>query len=267
MSDAVDTAIAKIDFQHLAGQTVFIDTEYIKPNKSTGFVNSPYVISSLRQQLLAAGCLVQDSSHAADIIVEPRIGTLGSDGHEVTFGIPKSKGISAAAAALSGSPIGILPEISLAQTAAHSGVAKIYVFAYDRVTRESIWQSGVAKAESNSNSTWIMGIGPLERGSIYKQPRFAGRKIERSPLLHGRDTENDRGMYAEDAAVNYQDQFVFRDAATPKPAAAQDDTMVKGESKSRSQSRSKSRSQSQSAKPKSSAAVVTASYEEPVVQK
>ena len=177
MSDAVDHAISKIDFQHIANHKVYLDTSFIKPVKSQGFVNSLYVISSIRQQLAAAGCKIQESRADADTIVEPRIATLGADGHEVTFGVPKTGGITAAASAIAGNPITALPEVSFAQTKAQSGVAKLYVFAYERESKEPIWQSGVAEAESNCSSTWVLGAGPIQRGSIYDQTRFAGRKL------------------------------------------------------------------------------------------
>ncbi len=220
MSDAVDHAIAKIDFQHIANQKVYLDTTYIKPVKTQGFVNSLYVISSIRQQLAAAGCRIQDSRADSDIIVEPRIGTLGADGHEVTFGIPKSGGITAAASALAGSPIAALPEVSFAQTNAQSGVAKIYVFAYQRQSKEPLWQSGMAKAESNSSSTWVLGAGPIQRGSIYKQPRFAGRKLNpvgkgkllRSGLIDRSVQYNTPHVY-DDGNVNYGASHVFAAAA------------------------------------------------------
>ena len=221
MSDAVDQAIAKIDFQHIANQRVYLDTSYIKPVKSQGFVNSLYVISSIRQQLAAAGCKIQDSRADADIIVEPRIGTLGADGHEVTFGIPKTGGISAAASVLAGNPATALPEISFAQSNAQSGVAKIYVFAYERQSKEPVWQSGVAKAESNSSSTWVLGAGPIQRGSIYQQTRFAGRRL--NPVGHGkvlrsglidRTVEEQAQHFYDDNHVIYEAPHVFAAAAS-----------------------------------------------------
>ena len=51
MSDAVDRVISDINFAPLAGQTIYLDTTYIAAVKGIGFVNAPYVISSLRQQL------------------------------------------------------------------------------------------------------------------------------------------------------------------------------------------------------------------------
>lgn len=177
ISNAIDEAVAQIDFGYLAGNKVFLDTTYLKADKNSGLVNTNYVISSLRQQLTAADCQIHDSIQDADVIVEPRIGAMGTDGHKVTYGIPKTGGLSAAASAFSGSPISAIPEISFAQSDALSGIAKVVVFAYDSATREPVWQSGTAKAESNSTSTWVLGAGPFQKGSVYDTTRFAGRAI------------------------------------------------------------------------------------------
>lgn len=177
ISNAIDEAVAQIDFAHLAGNKVFLDTTYLKTDRGSGLVNTNYVISSLRQQLTAADCQIHDSIEDADIVVEPRIGAMGTDGHKVTYGIPKTGGLSAAASAFSGSPVSAIPEISFAQSDALSGIAKVVVFAYNSATREPVWQSGTAKAESNSTSTWVLGAGPFQKGSVYDTTRFAGRAI------------------------------------------------------------------------------------------
>ncbi len=177
VSNAIDEAVSKIDFSTLTGQRVFIDATYLKADKAAGFVNTNYVISALRQQLTAGGCLIFDSRDEADIIVEPRVGAMGTDGHKVTYGVPKTGGLSAAASVLSGSSVAAIPEISFAQSDAQSGIAKVVVFAYDRQTRQPVWQSGVAKAESNSTSTWVLGAGPFQKGSVYETTRFAGRDL------------------------------------------------------------------------------------------
>ncbi len=177
VSNAIDEAVAKIDFSSLSGQRVFVDSTYLKADKAAGFVNTNYVISALRQQLTAGGCLIFDSRDEADIVVEPRVGAMGTDGHKVTYGVPKTGGLSAAASVFSGSPVGAIPEISFAQSDAQSGIAKVVVFAYDRQSRRPVWQSGVAKAESNSTSTWVLGAGPFQKGSVYDSTRFAGRDL------------------------------------------------------------------------------------------
>lgn len=178
MSDAVDEVISQLNFGPLAGRTVFLDPTYIEPVKTAGFVNAPYVISSLRQQLTASGCLLQDTKDAAEIVVEPRLGTLGTDGHEMTFGIPPSQSISSAASIVASTPgIPVIPEISLARSDSQSGAAKISVFAYYRESRQPIWQSGTRVAQSTAKDTWFLGAGPLQTGTIHDGPRFAGNRL------------------------------------------------------------------------------------------
>ncbi|XZE51482.1 DUF6655 family protein [Planctomycetaceae bacterium SH139] len=179
LSDAVDDSIAAIDFRPLGGNKVFLDTQYIKTVKGPGFVNADYVTSALRQQVLAAGCLLQDSAEAADIIIEARVGTLGSDSFQVTYGIPANSALSSAAQALPTlPPIPVLPELSLARREAREGAAKVAAFAYHRETRQPIWQSGVARSSTTARDTYIMGVGPLQSGSVRGKTRLIGAGFE-----------------------------------------------------------------------------------------
>ncbi len=180
LSDAVDMAIDQLDFSHIAGQSVYLDTTYLRPIRGVGFVNADYVISSLRQQLIAARCKLVDDQNQAEVVVEPRMGALGTDANEIVYGIPKQQTgqLSTAAAALGQTPvIPPLPELSVARVDAQQGVAKLMVFAYDRETRRPIWQSGVAKAESTARNRWWFGAGPFQKGTIYEGTRFAGSKL------------------------------------------------------------------------------------------
>ncbi len=189
MSDAVDSTVSKIDFRPLEGKRVFLDTNFLTgaktvpgiPNPILGphnLINADYVISTVRQQMIADGCLIEEKKEDADLIAEVRIGALGTDGHSVTYGIPASNMLSAASTAISGVPsLPTFPEISVAKRELKSGAAKVAVFAYDRVTHEAVWQSGIEQANSNARDTWFLGIGPIQQGSIYKSARFAGRKM------------------------------------------------------------------------------------------
>ena len=189
MSDAVDRSVAKINFTPLSGETVYLESRFLQEVKGTGFVNANYIISSLRQQLAAAGALIQDTPDAAEYIVEARVGTLGSDGHDVQYGIPASSPISSAAGLVSGAPpIPILPEISFARKTEDTAAAKIALFAYHRETRRPVWQSGTSVAQSNSSGRWILGAGPFETGSIHEGTRFAGGKLD-LPRTFGRSKE------------------------------------------------------------------------------
>jgi len=191
MSDAVDSTIAKMDFRALTGQKVFLDTQYIVgagkviPGVAmpVNLVNSDYLISGLRQQLTAAGCLLVDTREIADIICEARCGALGTDGHSMTYGLPASNFLSSASAVIPGSPsLPTIPEISVAKREMKSAAAKVSVFAYDRETREPLWQSGIAQAGSSARDTWILGMGPLQYGTIYSGTRFAGKRLKTMPV-------------------------------------------------------------------------------------
>ncbi|MGB7343296.1 MAG: DUF6655 family protein, partial [Pirellulaceae bacterium] len=84
MCDAVDRSVQHIDFRPLSDQKVYLDNSYLRHVKGEAFVNSEYVTSALRQQIVAAGCLIQDSPQDADIIVEARLGVLGADDHRIS---------------------------------------------------------------------------------------------------------------------------------------------------------------------------------------
>jgi len=221
ISDAVDNAVAKLDFHELTGHKVFFDTSFLKSVRSDNFVNEDYVISAIRQQLTAAGALVQDSRKDADTIVEARVGALGTDGHEITYGIPKTGGLSAAASVLANSPVASLPEVSFAQTNAQAGIAKVIVFAYDQETKEPIWQSGVARAESSCSHTWVLGAGPFEKGSIYEGKRFAGKEVGANGVLPDPVWLKKEALgQVQNEPLNYRNAYSFQ-RSTPKEAAVE----------------------------------------------
>ncbi len=178
MSDAVDATIAKLDFTPLAGKQVYLDSTYIKMQKGPLLIDSDYVISALRQQMVGAGIQLVESRDDAQLVAEARLGALGLDGHNVIYGIPASNGLSSASSSISGVPtIPAIPEIAFARHEAKSGAAKVAVFAYDRETRQPYWQSGIAKSSSNAHDTWVLGVGPWQKGTIYDRTRFAGSVV------------------------------------------------------------------------------------------
>ncbi len=226
ISDAVDNAVAKLDFHELSGHKVFFDTSFLQSVRSDNFINDDYVISAIRQQLTAAGALVQEDRKGADTIVEARVGALGTDGHEITYGIPKTGGISAAASALSSSPIASLPEVSFAQTNTQAGIAKVIVFAYDQTTKEPIWQSGVARAESHCSHTWVLGAGPFEKGSIYEGQRFAGKEIGTRSVLPtpgwaSKELPEPGSESRDSTRLSYRDAYSFKQSSEPSETVVQ----------------------------------------------
>ena len=179
MSDAVDRSVSRLDFRPLSGQKVYLDTSYLRHVKGQAFVNSEYVISSMRQQIVAAGCLIQDTLADADIVIEARLGTLGLDDHRVTFGLPENNAISSAVALIPNAPsVPSIPEVALARRDAQEAAAKVAAFAYERETRQPVWQSGVNYSLATARDTWVFGVGPFQGGSIRDDTKLAGSKLK-----------------------------------------------------------------------------------------
>lgn len=182
LSDAVDSAVAKLDFTPLQGQKVFLDTQFIKDYKGVGFVNADYVVGSLRQQLVAAGVLLQKTEESADFVLEGRIGALGTDAHEVIYGVPATGALNDAATAIStfsnAPKVPGIPELALAKRSNSVAAAKLAVFAYEKESRERVWQSGLVLSRSTAKDLWLFGAGPFQRGTIHEgKVRFAGSKL------------------------------------------------------------------------------------------
>lgn len=176
LSDAVDRSVANIDFTPLAKEKVYLDSRFLQ-FKNDSVVTTNYVISSLRQQMIVAGCLMQERIEDADYVLEARVGTLGADGYDINYGIPPSSAVNSAASLVSSSQLPVLPEISLAKRTEDMAAVKIAVFAYENKTKEPVWQSGTSLAKSEASGTWVLGAGPFKRGSIYEGTQFAGKDI------------------------------------------------------------------------------------------
>lgn len=246
VSDAVDRAVAEIDFGPLSGRKVYFDTKYMDSVKLTPVGNVEYVISSLRQQMVAYDCRLQEKPEQAEFIVEARMGVMANDGHEVTYGIPGSAAMTTASVFLT-APVAApaMPELSLGRRNHQQGTAKIGLFAYDRQTREPVWQSGLAKGASRARDLWLFGLGPFEtRGPVRhtasskrkdkgKQDEigvsnhaydpldaYAGsvvfeRALQRDEPQPEKETEVQAASHAEPAKIDLQNASVKPAAGTP----------------------------------------------------
>ena len=173
--DAVDRSIAQIDFRVFMGKKVFLDTQYVNTKVAgVGFVTAEYIISSIRQKMMCDGCLLEEKLEQADFVVEMRIGALGEDGHEIIFGMPPNNyaGLAASvtpASSAAAALIPSMPELSFAKKDDQMAAAKVALFAYNRRTREPIWQSGISESRSTVADRWYLGAGPFHNGSIYSK--------------------------------------------------------------------------------------------------
>ena len=167
ISDAIDQAVQTIDFQPLTGQSVYLDDARLEE-----VVDRDYLVSTLRQHLLASGCALMDVRDEADFIVEARAGAIGTDRNDLLFGIPATnvpqilpvQGVPAA-----------IPEVPLAKRRDQRGVAKVSMFAYHRASGRPVWQSGIAARESSSNDVWLFGAGPFQYGTVLRSAVQTGK--------------------------------------------------------------------------------------------
>ncbi len=234
MSDAVDATVSKIDFSPLTGKKVFLDTSYMKMLKApNNLLDTDYVVSSIRQGMVAENVLLVDTKDEAELIAEARVGTMGLDGHNVTYGVPPSNTLSGAGA-LAGASIPALPEMSVGRREAKLGAAKVAVFAYVKSSHAPYWQSGIARSSSTARDTWFLGIGPWQAGTIYEGTRFAGDRTSRvwgmpqnRVIPRGPSYEEFRGTKLFAAAVESNEKAAKSDGVTqvassggaPAPAA------------------------------------------------
>src|SRR5262249_24057131 len=137
--------------------------------------------SSLRQHLLACGCLLQEERKNATYVVEPRSGGVGTDRNDLLVGVPQMTIPSV----MPGIPSGMIPEIPLAKKTNRRAVAKIAVFAYNRDSGEAVWQSGTLESVSAERNSWLCGAGPFQRGTLIKGTEFDDQTIV-VPLLDKR---------------------------------------------------------------------------------
>jgi hypothetical protein len=169
LSAAIDRSVSEMDFEILNGKDVFFDPQYLK-----GVSDEGYIVSSIRQRLLAEGVFLKAIRDEATYVVEARAGAVGTNRQDVLIGIPQT---SLPAGALATGVPSVIPEIPFAKKTLQKGVAKIAVFAYNQVTGQALWQSGASPITADARDTWVFGTGPFQRGSIYTGASFAGQRV------------------------------------------------------------------------------------------
>jgi hypothetical protein len=193
ISDSIDRAISRTDFRALAGKRVFVDDTPIKHTTDTA-----YLVSSLRQHILASGAILKEKRDDAEYILEVRAGAVGTDRHDLFFGIPA---ITLPAVGTGG--VTQIPELPFYKKTEQRGVTKLYMFVYNRDTGRPIWQSGSVPEESRAKAVWLAGTGPFQRGTIYDGTKFAGDKFD-IPLI-----DFDKSHDGEEKRVSVADEAFF----------------------------------------------------------
>ena len=165
LTNAWDEALHRVDFRPLAGIPVYLDTQYLKDALDQG-----WVISSLRQAMLAQGVLLRSKPEQAELIVEARVGAYGTDSYSWLAGVPQTT----LPMSFGGLPSGTIPEISVAKTTNQYAYAKLALFAFDRADGQLVWRSGTQLADANAKDVYVGGFGPIQSGSIRQKNKRIG---------------------------------------------------------------------------------------------
>lgn len=201
ISDAIDRAVGQVDFRALAGQSVYLDDTALN-----AVVDRQYLSSSLRQHLLASGCIIHEHRNEAEFVVEARAGVVGTDNHDLLFGIPAMQ--VPQILPLQGVVPSAIPEVAVAKRQEQRGLAKVAVFAYHRETGMPVWQSGMAMSESTAKNFWVAGAGPFQKGTIFNGTNFAGTELK-NPLSLNRNSDGEETAVTLDQEAMFASPLLF----------------------------------------------------------
>lgn len=185
LSSAVDQSLDKVDFTPLYGQRVFLEEKYLE------CVDKNYVLGSLRHRILRAGGSFAATADDADVVMEVRSGGVGTDNSEMFVGVPELP-----------LPAGMsTPEVRLAERKTQYGYSKIGLVMYDAKTRTILGDGGMTMAQSDDQNWLVLGMGPLQNGSLKSEVAVARRvphgiRTTRLPTQVAFDSPNRTGADA-----------------------------------------------------------------------
>jgi hypothetical protein len=167
LTNAWDDALRKVDFRPLTGVPVYLDAQYVSA------VDQGWVVSSIRQAMLAQGVLLRSKPEEAQWIVEARVGAYGTDTVNWMVGVPQMT----VPPTVTGMPTGTIPEIAVVKRTNQQGMAKLALFAYDRSSGHITWNPDTTVATATAKDVYLGPLGPIQSGTIRKGPRFFGMKL------------------------------------------------------------------------------------------
>lgn len=151
ISAAIDRSLSNVRFGDFAGHAVFVDDKYLDAT------DKGYLVGSIRHRILESGGRIAGSADAADLVLEPRSGGVGTDSEETYIGTP--------AIGVPGMPFE-LPEIKLVSRSTQIGTAKVGMVCYDPKTGAALGAGGQSMALTHNADTYVFGVGPFRSGEV-----------------------------------------------------------------------------------------------------
>lgn len=160
VSDAVDRSLDQTPLPPLSGRKVYVEEKYLDA------VDKNYVIGALRQRVLQQGGHLTDNKEDSEITIEVCAGAVGTDSTESYLGVP---GLT-----VPGLPVE-LPEVRFFERSSQYGTAKLNLVAYATATGELLHDAGQSLARSDESRWAVLGLGPIQTGSVPKQLKASRR--------------------------------------------------------------------------------------------
>ncbi|HEY4259115.1 MAG TPA: DUF6655 family protein [Schlesneria sp.] len=166
ISNAVDQALAKVDFAAFQGQTVLVEEKYLDCS------DKGYVVGSIRHRLMMNGAFIAAKPEEASVVMELRSGGVGTDDADSYIGMPQI--------VLPG--MLTLPEVKLVTRTRQSALAKIGMVAYDAKSHQLLGAGGVSSSQSDDNNLFVMGVGPFQSGSARRELKETTTPMPNQPI-------------------------------------------------------------------------------------
>jgi hypothetical protein len=154
-----DDALYHVDFSPLAGQRVFLDSQFVS------VVDKDYVISSIRRTMAEQGVLLENNKDKAEVIVEASFGAYGTDERDRKVGLP---GLSLVPSLTTGATVassGSSTSLTFKETNQQDAVVKARLFAYEAKTGRLVWETAPLLNAQGVRDHFVMGAGPYRLSS------------------------------------------------------------------------------------------------------
>lgn len=153
-------AVEQLNLPAVQDRTVFLDTTYLS-GASPPSQDQAFLVGEIRARLLQIGARLVPTRELAELIVEVRVQSLGTDFYEYLFGLP------AGLVGLLNAPITTTtPEFAIVKNTRHEGYVTVALVAFWRDTGELAGLSGPMLGRSTRTDFWFFGAGPQTGGDI-----------------------------------------------------------------------------------------------------
>ena len=153
ISNAVDQALAKVDFTAFQGQRVLVEEKYLDCS------DKGYIVGSVRHRLMVNGAAIATKPEEADVVMELRSGGVGTDDADSYLGMPQI--------VLPG--MLTIPEVKMVTRNRQTALAKIGLVAYDAKSQQLLGAGGVSSSLADTSNLYVLGFGPIQGGTATKE--------------------------------------------------------------------------------------------------